>query len=246
MPWVRARSKSTRVSNLPPPRENPFSLIAPTHPLSFQQIDPPSPGGLLGSINILNSMAPIPFSLIISNASTVLSWLCVYAPHDVLLSLLMIESLTFLALVVGAVVYLFKLFRDGCLWLASLTNRSALVQPLSHNNGHMPRPRLNLRRYSNPTSPVTLLCPRCLEEITPRVPLPVAPSRKPRFHLPEERRLPIRRVSDVTPEIGTFKSLDSFPSDTEQPITTPPRVCHSPPKTPLRRSPQPHKPRKLE
>ena len=246
MPWIRARSKFTHVSNPPLPKENPFFLIAPTHPLSFQQINPPSPGGLLGSINILNSMAPITFSLIISNASTVLSWLCVYTLHDVLLSLLVIGSLTFLALVVGAVVYLFKLFRDGCLWLASFTNRSALIQPSLHNNGHIPRPRLNLRRYSNPTSLVTLLCPRCLEEITPRTSLPVAPSRKPRFHLPEESRLPIRRVSDVTLEIGTFKSLDSFPSDTEQPITTPLCVCHSPPKTPLRRSPRPHKPRKLE
>ena len=51
----------------------------------------------------------IPFSLILSNSSTLLAWLCVYLPHSLLLFLLALGSLVSVLAVVAAIALFMRL-----------------------------------------------------------------------------------------------------------------------------------------
>ena len=191
-------------------------------------------------------MASIPFSLVMSNSSTLLTWLCVYVPHNVLLSLLAAGLLLLALLVIGTLCLVLTFL---CRLAKYVTNRPA---PSPHPRtpprapAHIARPRLDLRHHSSPAQLVPLRCPHCLTELIQRPSLTAATPSKPNAGPAPTSPIMARRASDSTPTTRAVTSSDSFPSDSDRMISTPPHRDKLPQKTPLRRSPRPHKPRKLE
>ena len=141
----------------------------------------------------------IPFSLILSNASTLLSWLCVYLPHKFLLLLLALGFSGLALAVVGAVILACKglvlLYARIASWL--LTPRTLRFSPRSPPIG-LPT-RAGPRPPHAPAVPCLLRCPHCLLEL---VPDPRACGEgRPSLRTPLESppSWPRRRASDVTP-----------------------------------------------
>ena len=191
-------------------------------------------------------MAPIPLPLTLSNASTLLTWLCVYVPHDLLILLLILGTIFILILAFAALaggVYLLR----KC--LSSLHEFSSKHLPLFSPLGRRrPEPHLQtgFRHYSCPVHSPPLRCPHCLAEIT----YPSSPTQGGTYQglgsPPPLRGTPLRRSSDTTPVDRIPLTPTPFVHQPEARITTPPRREVSPAKDPVRRSPRPPKPRKLD
>ena len=191
-------------------------------------------------------MAPIPLSLTLSNSSTLLTWLCVYVPHHLIVLFLLAGVIFIAALAVAGVFTLGWLVRKlfGFLreWFAKGGPHSASPK----NPRTAPHLRTDLRHHSCPTYLLPIRCPHCFAEIGAPSPSPIAEPTKTSKCLASPRYAPLRRHSDHSPPAGTPLPSHASTFQAEPRITTLPRGEHSPCKEPVRRSPRPHKPRKFE
>ena len=191
-------------------------------------------------------MAPIPLSLTLSNSSTLLTWLCVYVPHH-LIVLFLLAGVVFVAALVVVGVFILgwltrKLFGFLRVW-------SAKTSPLSVPPGSprvAPRLRTDLRHHSCPAHLLPIRCPRCFAEIGVPISSPIEEHTKAPKCLASPCYAPTRRHSDHSPLAGTPLLSHASPPQAESRITTPPKGGHSPCKEPVRRSPRPHKPRQFD
>ena len=191
-------------------------------------------------------MAPIPLPLALSNASTLLTWLCVYIPHHLLVLLLVAGLLSFATLALLTLLGICCLLKRFFSFLqGAFTRKHSIFSPLRKPPPE-PRLRANFRHRSCPVHAPSLRCPHCLAEI----PFPSSPKQGgldgEYFPSPPMRIPPHRRASDVTPKDSPPLTPTPFVPQPETRITTPPHRESSPSKEPVRRSPRPPKPRKLE
>ena len=191
-------------------------------------------------------MAPIPLPLTLSNASTLLTWLCVYIPHSVLLSLLVLGTIFVTLLAIVALAGCYHLLKKGLCFLKRLAQKTTTFAPRPQKSCSEPRSRTELRHRSCPVHSLPLRCPHCQADLTS----PTSPTERllEQELVPEPvpRILPLRRHSDLTPPDHAPLSPTPFAPHRETRITTPPRKGDSPVPDPIRRSPRPHKPRKLD
>ena len=187
----------------------------------------------------------IPFSLILSNSSTLLAWLCVYVPHSLLLFLLALGSLVSVLAVVAAVALFMKLIA-----LIYLAVDYSFKRPGPRNSSPRSPARRIPSRLILPTSgllplPSPLRCPLCRFELAPYARPHWSAPRFPQLPPNDIDYVPTRRASDITPVAHDPIEASNFPSDDEPAITTPPRAKVFPAKGLLRRSPRIPKPRKF-
>ena len=164
-------------------------------------------------------MAPIPLSLTLSNSSTLLTWLCVYVPHH-LIVLFLLAGVIFVATLAGAGVFMLgwltrKLFGFLRVWSAKRSLHS--VSPKSPRAA--PRFRTDLRHHSCPTHLLPIRCPHCFAEIGAPSPSPIDEHTKTPDHLASPRYAPPRRHSDLPPLAGT--PLPSHASHSRQSLVSP-------------------------
>ena len=191
-------------------------------------------------------MAPIPLSLTLSNSSTILTWLCVYVPHHLLLLLLLAGLVLTGILLLSGLLGLGWLAKRLLVSLHSLTpRRNALAAPPRIPHTAL-RLRSNSRHHSCPNQPPPLRCPHCLVEITSFSALAHSPVLKKPDLSSVTSHVPSRRSSDASPlNYSPPSPSPSLPAQ-EPRITTPPRREITPRKEYVRRSPRPHKLRKFD
>ena len=173
-------------------------------------------------------MAPIPLSLTLSNSSTVLTWLCVYVPHYLLVLLL-----------IAGIVLTVILLLTGLLSLGWLVKRLFIsLHPwILRRNAYpapprSPRATLRLRSYSRhyscPNQLLSLRCPHCFAEITSfSSPIHSSSSKKPDLP-PSPGHVPLRCSSDTSPLNRSPPLPSPFLPAQEPRITTPPRGENTP------------------
>ena len=191
-------------------------------------------------------MAPIPLSLTLSNSSTVLTWLCVYIPHNVLVSLLVAGLGFIVTLVVLCFLGLFwllrKLFNSLRSWLLTVNSHST---PSSKPRAAA-RLRSDSRHFSCPEYLPFFRCPHCLAEIR-SLASPAHPDTPQKPEVPPSPQPILKRRSSDTPPANPIRRSPPSPLLPQEPrVTTPPRGDLSPQKEYVRRSPRPHKPRKFD
>ena len=191
-------------------------------------------------------MATIPAPLLLANASTLLAWICAYVPHEVLLALLLCAVISIAALVI--------LFLFGCCRLTSLLF-ARLFDPPARRPSYRSQPSRSYTpraahcpanaRETPLLTKSSFRCPHC--QGTLAIPSAIATPLSPKHRVPAALadRAPCRRASDTTPDTKTFVSFDQSDSDTELPISTPPRGPIPFRQPTPRRSPRPRKPRKF-
>ena len=190
-------------------------------------------------------MDPIPVSLYVANASTLLAWICAYVPHWILLTLFAFALVVLSVLVVLA---LCLLIRTGFALLNYCSRRLA-PRSITRSPVRLPTPRppnaQAIWQALHLLSRLPQRCPHCSHDVhTPSVRLPNAQTRAtPRRATP--LRSAIRRASDSTPSSCYHDASDDSSSLYEPPITTPPQRARSPPKATPRRSVRMRRPRKF-
>ena len=195
-------------------------------------------------------MAPVLLSVVLSNPSALLAWVCTCVPHGILLSLLLFAVTVILLL---AVLLVYGLCRAiGYVWGLCVGSRARnSVREAPHRSqSNRVTPKLSPRHSMVSARSSLPRCPHCSREIHPSssraLDLPV----KPRVYIPlaEPRDKPCsphRRLSDTTCDHPRETPTSALVPEVEQPITTPPRRVEPLAKAPARRSPRPRKPRKF-
>ena len=191
-------------------------------------------------------MAPIPLSLTLSNSSTILTWLCVYVPHYILVSLLLAGVAFIITLTALCLLGLFWLIKSS---FDSLRNWTHIRRPPptpSSKPKVAVRLRSDSRHFSCPEFLPCFRCPHCFAEIRSLASPAYPDSPRQSKASPPPQLAPKRRSSD-TPPINPARRSPPSPLLSQEPrVTTPPRGDCSPRKENVRRSPRPHKPRKFD
>ena len=191
-------------------------------------------------------MAPIPLSLTLSNSSTILTWLCVYVPHYILVSLLFVGVVSIVVLAVLCLLGLYWLLKN---LFDSLRSWSQARRPLptpSSRPKAAGRLRSDSRHFSCPEYLPLLRCPHCFAEIR-SLAAPAHPNSPRNPEIPPSPQPVLKRRSSDTPPTNPARCSPPSPLLLQEPcVTTPPRGGLSPRKEYVRRSPRPHKPRKFD
>ena len=190
-------------------------------------------------------MDPIPVSLYVANASTLLAWICAYVPHWILL---MLFAFALIVLSVFAILMLGLLFQ-GSIALLSCCSRRLTPRSIPRSPVRLPTPRppnaQAIWQALHLLSHLPQRCPHCFHDLpTSLVHPPTSQTRAtPKRATP--LRSAIRRASDTTPSSCYHDASDDSSTFHEPPITTPPQRVRSPPKATPRRSLRMRRPRKF-
>ena len=195
-------------------------------------------------------MAPVLLSVVLSNPSALLAWVCTCVPHGILLSLLLFAVLAILLL---AILLAFLLSQAiayvGRLCVGSHA-RHSVREAIHRPSSNRVTPKQSPRHSNIPACAQLFRCPHCSREIHPSTPRALELPVKPRVCIPltephDKQCSPHRRLSDTTCDHPRETPTCALVPEAEQPITTPPRRVEPLAKAPARRSPRPRKPRKF-